>query len=100
MGIAGDGQQIWNFPGISASADGIRKVGTMVHAEEGQIKSNLTSLASVWGGSSSEMYQALQQRWNTKSSTVNEALNNLANAIDQASMDMSHTEGKVGARFM
>lgn len=43
-----DGQQIWNFPGITASADGIRKATTMVAAEESQIKGNLTTLASIW----------------------------------------------------
>ncbi|SKX46637.1 early secretory antigenic target, 6 kDa [Mycobacteroides abscessus subsp. massiliense] len=39
-------------------------------------------------------------RWDGKSQTVNEALNNLANAIDQAQADMSHTELKVQGRFM
>ncbi|MBU8814043.1 MULTISPECIES: WXG100 family type VII secretion target [Mycolicibacterium] len=95
-----DGQQIWNFPGITASADGIRKATTMVAAEESQIKGNLTTLASIWGGASSDTYQALQLRWNTKSEAVNQALTNLANAIDQAAMDMASTESKVGARFV
>lgn len=98
--MADTGQQFWHFAGIAASADGIRKVGTGVTAEQSQIKGNLTTLASIWGGSSSEAYQALQMRWDNKSQTVNEALNNLANAIDQAQADMGHTELKVQNRFV
>lgn len=98
--MADTGQQVWHFGGIAASADGIRKIGVSVSAEQSQIKGNLTTLASIWGGSSSETYQALQMRWDNKSQTVNEALNNLANAIDQAGADMASTEGKVKNRFM
>ncbi|WP_079636349.1 WXG100 family type VII secretion target, partial [Mycobacteroides abscessus] len=87
--MADTGLQTWHFAGISQSADGIRKVGVSVSAEQSQIKGNLATLASIWGGAGSEAYQALQMRWDGKSQTVNEALNNLANAIDQAQADMS-----------
>lgn len=98
--MADTGQQVWHFAGIAQSADGIRKAGVGVTAEQGQIKSNLTTLASIWGGSGSEAYQALQLRWDNKSEAVNQALTNLANAIDQAQADMGSTDLKVQGRFV
>lgn len=95
-----DGQQVWQFGGIQMSADSIRKVGASVNAEQEAIKGNLTVLASVWGGGSSELYQSLQNRWNVKSAHVNEAVMSLAGAIDNANMHMQSTEAKVGARFV
>jgi 6 kDa early secretory antigenic target len=95
-----DGQQVWQFAGIQMSADSIRKVGASVNTEQEAIKGNLAALASVWGGGSSELYQSLQNRWNVKSTQVNDAVMSLAAAIDNANMHMQSTEAKVGSRFV
>ncbi len=47
-------------------------------------KASLAALASVWGGTGSDAYQAVQTRWDTTSAELNSALLNLAHTISDA----------------
>ena len=62
-------------------------------------KGSLASLASVWGGSGSEAYQAVQTRWDNTSNELNSALQNLAQTISEASSTMAQTEAGVTGMF-
>lgn len=95
-----DGTQVWEFGGISGSADTIRSTSAAIAGEQDSIKATLGGLAGCWGGASSETYQALQRRWDQRSAEVNDALRSLCSAIDQANASMQSTEARVGARFM
>jgi early secretory antigenic target protein ESAT-6 len=62
-------------------------------------KASLAKLAAVWGGSGSEAYQAVQQRWDNTAMELNNALQNLAQAVGEAGEHMQHTEGGVTGLF-
>jgi early secretory antigenic target protein ESAT-6 len=92
-------EQVWNFAGIEAGGSEITSaVGTTAGLlDEG--KASLGALASVWGGTGSEAYQAVQARWDTTSADLNNALQNLAHAVIEAGSTMQGTEGGVTGMF-
>jgi early secretory antigenic target protein ESAT-6 len=92
-------EQVWNFSGIEGGAGEIQgAVGTTAGLlDEG--KGSLAALASVWGGSGSEAYQAVQMRWDSTSAELNAALQNLAQTISEAGSTMAQTEAGVTGMF-
>lgn len=92
-------EQVWNFAGIEGGAGEVNSaVGTTAGLlDEG--KGSLAALASVWGGSGSEAYQAVQMRWDSTSNELNSALQNLAQTINEASATMAQTESGVTGMF-
>lgn len=92
-------EQVWNFAGIEGGAGEIQgAVGTTAGLlDEG--KGSLAALASIWGGSGSEAYQAVQMRWDATSAELNAALQNLALTISQAGATMAQTEAGVTGMF-
>jgi early secretory antigenic target protein ESAT-6 len=92
-------EQVWNFAGIEGGAG---EIGATVGTTAGLLdegKGSLAALASVWGGSGSEAYQAVQMRWDSTSSELNAALQNLAQTISEASSTMAQTEAGVTGMF-
>lgn len=92
-------EQVWNFAGIEGGAGEIQgSVATTAGLlDEG--KGSLAALASVWGGSGSEAYQAVQMRWDSTSNELNAALQNLATTISEAGATMAQTEAGVTGMF-
>ncbi|MGV0849245.1 WXG100 family type VII secretion target [Mycolicibacterium phlei] len=92
-------EQLWNFSGIEAGVADIEgNVATTAGLlDEG--KGSLAALAAVWGGGGSEAYQAVQMRWDTTSAELNQALQNLAMTMREASSVMGQTEKGVMGMF-
>ncbi|MEV0671257.1 MULTISPECIES: WXG100 family type VII secretion target [unclassified Mycobacterium] len=92
-------EQVWNFAGIEGGAGEIQgAVGTTAGLlDEG--KGSLATLASAWGGSGSEAYQAVQTRWDSTANELNQALQNLAQTISEAGQTMAQTEAGVSGMF-
>ncbi|WP_255802039.1 WXG100 family type VII secretion target [Mycobacteroides abscessus] len=94
------GEQTWVFPSIDMAANAIRGITKSVDSESDACKGNMVTLASVWGGTTSDSWQALQTRWDGKIRDVNQAAHNLANAIDEANQNMQQTEHRNNARYV
>ncbi|CAM4455103.1 hypothetical protein MB901379_04873 [Mycobacterium basiliense] len=92
-------EQQWNFAGIEAAASAIQgNSGTISSLlEEGE--GSLAKLAAAWGGSGSDAYQGVQQRWHATAKELNDSLTNLARTISEAGQAMSSTEGNVTGMF-
>lgn len=93
-----DGQQ-WNFGGIEAGA---RSIEGAVRQTAGLLERGnraLNNLAAAWGGSGSEAYQAVQQRWDRTSIELNDSLQSLALRINEAGQAMLLTESRVAGMF-
>lgn len=91
--------QHWNFAGIEAGAGDI--LGSF-QATQGLLdegKQSLTKLADAWGGSGSEAYQSVQQRWDTTANELNSSLQNLARTISESGQAMAQTESAVTGMF-
>lgn len=56
-------------------------------------------VAAAWGGSGSEAYQGVQQKWDATATELNNALQNLARTISEAGQAMASTEGNVTGMF-
>lgn len=92
-------EQSWNFGGIEAGSGAIQGAVSATQSELDAGKAALTKLASVWGGSGSDAYQAVQQRWDSTSAELNAALQSLAGRISEAGQTMSQTESGVTGMF-
>ena len=93
-------EQVWQFAGIEAGAG---EIGSAVQRTDSLLdegKTSLAALASVWGGTGSDAYQAVQTRWDTTSAELNAALLNLAHTISDAGANMAQTELGVTNSFM
>ena len=92
-------EQLWNFGGIEGGASEIQGAVSTTHGLLDEGKGSLQNLAAVWGGSGSDAYQAVQQRWDSTSAELNSALQNLAQTISEASSSMQGTESAVTGMF-
>lgn len=92
-------RQSWNFAGIDAGASSIEQAVRQTSGALDRGKQALNNLAAAWGGSGSEAYQAVQQRWDGASLELNESLQSLAKRITEAGQAMKMTESRVTAMF-
>lgn len=93
------GQINYEFGAIEAGAGEIHgAVGrTAGLLDEGQ--GSLARLQGAWVGDGSMSYQAVQQRWDSNSTELNLALQNLAQAVSNAGSTMGSTEAGVIGTF-
>lgn len=91
--------QKWDFAGIDSSAGDLHGAVTTTQGLLDEGKASLAKLASVWGGSGSEAYQAVQQRWDNTAMELNNALQSLGHAVSQAGGDMQSVEHGVTGSF-
>lgn len=92
-------EQVWNFAGIEGGAGEVHGAVATTAGLLDEGKGSLAALASVWGGSGSEAYQAVQMRWDSTSAELNSALQNLAQTISEAGSTMAQTEAGVTGMF-
>ena len=92
-------EQVWNFSGIEGGAGEIGGAVTRTDGLLDEGKASLAALASVWGGTSSDAYQAVQMRWDATSAELNSALLNLAHTVGNAGQSMAQTEAGVTGMF-
>ena len=92
-------EQSWNFAGIEGGAGQIQGAVQTTQGLLDEGKSSLAKLAAAWGGSGSEAYQAVQQRWDQASAELNDSLKNLAARITEAGQAMAQTESGVTGMF-
>ncbi|MGV0791359.1 WXG100 family type VII secretion target [Mycolicibacterium sp. XJ1819] len=92
-------EQVWNFAGIEGGVSEIQGAVSTTAGLLDEGKGSLAALASVWGGSGSEAYQAVQMRWDSTSAELNQALQNLAATIGEAGATMAQTEAGVTGMF-
>ncbi|KAA0114070.1 WXG100 family type VII secretion target [Mycolicibacterium sp. P9-22] len=92
-------EQVWQFAGIEGGAQEINQAVVRTDGLLDEGKASLAALASVWGGSGSESYQAVQARWDSTSAELNAALQNLAQTISESGQNMSQVENGVTGMF-
>ena len=95
-----NGPQLWDFGAIEGGAGELGGAVSRVHALLDDGKASLTALQSVWGGSGSEAYLAVQTRWDNASLELNNALQQLGHAISGAGESMAQTEAVVTGKFV
>ena len=98
--MSSTGQQVWNFGAIEGGAGEVGGAAARVHGLLDEGKASLAALQSVWGGSGSEAYLAVQTRWDNASLELNNALQQLGHTISEAGVTMAQTEAVVTAKFV
>ncbi|WP_285030230.1 WXG100 family type VII secretion target [Mycolicibacterium sp. lyk4-40-TYG-92] len=94
-----DGGQVWHFAENHGHVDALAGQKAAIDGLLDEGKASLAKLASVWGGSGSEAYQAVQQRWDNTALELNNALLSLAHAIGSSNEDMAGVESGVTGSF-
>ncbi|QUR66520.1 WXG100 family type VII secretion target [Mycobacterium spongiae] len=89
----------YNFAAIDAGASAIQSEVLTAQGLLDDGKRSLTALQATWGGSGSESYQAVQQRWDSTAAELNAALQSLSKAITESSQAMQGTEQAVTGMF-
>ncbi|KAA1252121.1 WXG100 family type VII secretion target [Mycobacterium simiae] len=89
----------YNFPAIEAGASEIHSEVLTTRRLLRDGKHSLATLAAAWGGSASESYQAVQQRWDATSGELNAALQSLSQAISESGQAMQRTEKALAGMF-
>jgi early secretory antigenic target protein ESAT-6 len=92
--------QVWEFVGIDGSSMEMQGYVKQTDGLLDEGKASLAALASVWGGSGSEAYQAVQARWDSTSAELNAALQNLAQTIGNSGQNMKQVEDGVTGMFI
>ena len=92
--------QVWQFTGIYGSSMELEGYVKQTDGLLDEGKASLAALASVWGGSGSEAYQAVQARWDSTSAELNAALQNLAQTIGNSGQNMKQVEDGVTGMFI
>ena len=92
-------EQSWNFTGIEAGAGAVTSAVNTTEGLLSEGKGSLAKLAEAWGGTGSDAYQAVQQRWDSTSAELNAALQSLSTRISEAGQAMSQTESGVTGMF-
>lgn len=91
--------QHWNFAGIEAGSSEILGAFQATQGLLDDGKKSLTNLAAAWGGSGSDAYKAVQQRWDATANDLNSSLQNLARTISESGQAMAQTESAVTGMF-
>jgi|SRR5690349_21910419 len=94
------GAQLWNFGQIEGGAGELAGAVSRVEGLLQEGAASLAALQSVWGGSGSEAYLAVQTRWDNASTELNLALKQLGHTISEAGMNMAQTEAAVTGKFV
>jgi early secretory antigenic target protein ESAT-6 len=92
-------EQVWNFAGIEGGSTDILGAVATTNGLLDDGKASLAVLADIWGGSSSQAYQAVQTRWDSTSNELNDALRNLAQTISESGQSMAQTEAGITGMF-
>lgn len=95
-----NGPQLWDFGAIEGGAGEVAGVVARVHGLLDEGAASLATLQSVWGGTGSEAYLAVQTRWDNASLELNTALQQLGHAISEAGINMAQTEAMVTGKFV
>jgi early secretory antigenic target protein ESAT-6 len=94
------GAQKWDFGAIEGGAGELSGAVSRVEGLLQEGAASLAALQSVWGGSGSEAYLAVQTRWDNASTELNLALKQLGLTISEAGATMAQTEAAVTAKFV
>ena len=89
----------YNFAGIEAQAGALMAAVNQTQSLLDEGKAAVGKLQAAWEGQGVEAYQAVQQRWDTASAELNQALQNLAQKISEAGQTMAQTESGVAGMF-
>jgi 6 kDa early secretory antigenic target len=92
-------EQSWNFAGIEAGASTIQGAVQTTHGLLDEGKASLAKLSEAWGGSGSDAYKGVQQRWDDASAELNSSLQALSQRISEAGQQMASTESGVTGMF-
>lgn len=92
-------EQPWDFAYIDAARGSVQHDASTIRSLLDEGKSSLARLSAVWGGSGSDAYQAVQQRWDATAYELSTSLQNLSRAIGEAAAAVADTEQGIGRMF-
>lgn len=88
-----------SFGQLSATHSQIVSNSSQMNQKLSDLRSYLQPMVSTWQGSASESYQALQKKWDQAAAELNQILNQIATATNNANEGFQATEKGNASRF-
>ena len=92
-------EQFWNFAAIEGCASEIQGYAGTVHGLLDEGTAALGRLQGQWQGTGSESWLNVQTKWNSASTELKAALQNLAMTVHEAGLSMAQAEQHVAGSF-
>jgi early secretory antigenic target protein ESAT-6 len=92
-------EQIWNFPVIHATLDGLEGQANIIQAGNEECSTALGQGQAVWEGEASQQWGTEQTRFNGRAQDFKHAVSDYINAVRQATQGQQNTEQLNQARF-
>lgn len=88
------GQILVNFQTISQASQDVRTTANNIRRQLDELESGVKKIAATWEGSAQEAYQAKQNEWDQRASSMQQTLEAIAKALDSAAQNYQATESK------
>jgi early secretory antigenic target protein ESAT-6 len=79
----------YNFAAIAQASADIHATSASINGQLDQLKADIAPMVGEWEGESSTAYQDAQRRWDAAAADLNQVLQSVARAVDDANSRMS-----------
>lgn len=79
----------YNFAAIAQASADIHATNASINGQLDQLKADIAPMVGEWEGESSTAYQDAQRRWDSAAAELNQVLQSVARAVDDANSRMS-----------
>jgi early secretory antigenic target protein ESAT-6 len=87
-----DGQILVTFGAIDAAASDTDTIATQIDQQLDDLKTYIAPLVATWTGEASTDYQALQSKWDTSATELNQVLRQIATTLRTSNENYSGAE--------
>ncbi|GAA2514199.1 WXG100 family type VII secretion target [Streptomyces sp. NPDC059506] len=88
------GQILVNFSTISTAANDVRQTASSIKNQLDDLEAGVKKIATTWEGSAQESYRAKQAEWDKRALSMQQTLEQIAKALDQAAQSYQATESR------
>ena len=90
--MSGDGHMLVTFGAVNEAAMDADGVASQIAQQLGDLKAYLAPLVASWSGEASADFQALQAKWDSSATDLNQVLHQMSQALRIAADNYSNTE--------
>jgi ESAT-6 family protein len=90
--VSNDGRVLVTFAAINEAAMDADSIAAQISQQLDDLKSFLAPLIATWSGAAASDFQALQAKWDTSASDLNQVLRQMSQALRTAGEQYQATE--------
>ena len=90
--MSGDGHIVVTFGAVNEAAMDTDAIATQITQQLSDLKAYLAPLVGTWSGEASTDFQALQAKWDSSATDLNQVLRQMSQSLRTAADNYSNTE--------